>query len=208
MIDSLSSNYSSYYSSSTTNRGQQLHKELFAKLDSNGDGAVDQDELKNALSQKSDNGILVSLSKNFNDLDSDGSGSLSSDEMAAMAPPPPKDRAPDTQLADALLGALDSDGDGVISSDELSTALQASGNSSTSSDTSSALLKILDSDSSGGISSDELKAALQAGSNQDSAPQDPQANLAEALGKMIASLSKQYQLDTSSSLGGSVNVAA
>ena len=55
---------------------------------------------------------------------------------------------------------------------------------------------------------DRLKAALQAGSNQDSAPQDPQANLAEALGKMIASLSKQYQLDTSSSLGGSVNVAA
>ncbi|MFP3537524.1 XopAW family type III secretion system calcium-binding effector [Pseudomonas sp. SIMBA_021] len=204
MIDSLSSNYSSYYSSSSTSRGQQLHKELFAKLDSNGDGAVDQDELKNALSQKSDNGILVSLSKNFGDLDSDGSGSLSSDEMAAMAPPPPKDRAPDTHL----LGALDSDGDGVISSDELSTALQASGNSSTSSDTSSALLKILDSDSSGGISSDELKAALQAGSNQDSAPQDPQANLAEALGKMIASLSKQYQLDTSSSLGGSVNVAA
>ncbi len=131
MIDSLSSNYSSYYSSSSTSRGQPLHKELFAKLDSNGDGAVDQDELKNALSQKSDNGILVSLSKNFSDLDSDGSGSLSSDEMAAMAPPPPKDRA----------------------------------------------------------------------------PQDPQANLAEALGKMIASLSKQYQLDTSS-LGGSVNVAA
>jgi len=48
---------------------------------------------------------------------------------------------------------------------------------------------------------------LQAGSNQDSAPQDPQANLVEALGKVIANLSKQCQLNTRS-LGGSVNVAA
>ena len=32
MIDSLSSNYSSYYSSSTTNRGQQLHKDSTATV--------------------------------------------------------------------------------------------------------------------------------------------------------------------------------
>ncbi|MGE8351329.1 MAG: hypothetical protein ACN6P5_12370 [Pseudomonas protegens] len=61
--------------------------------------------------------------------------------------------------------------------------------------------------SSGGISSDELKAALQAGRNQDSRSQDQQANIAEALGKIIANLSKQYQLNTSS-VGNSVNVAA
>ncbi|NBF08232.1 XopAW family type III secretion system calcium-binding effector [Pseudomonas sp. Fl4BN1] len=273
MIGSVSSNHSSCYSSSSTSstsRGQQLQKELFAKLDSNGDGAVDQDELKNALSQKSDNRILVSLSKNFSDLDTDGNGSLSSDEMAAMAPPA-HDHAPNTELADALLSALDSNGDGVISSDELnsglssagskqifsaldknqdgtvsldelaaslappqppqqgsgnqlfsqldsdsdgsisatelSSALQASDNGS-GSNSSSALLKILDSDSSAGISSEQLKATLHAGPSQDIDTQGKQASVADALGKMIANLSKQYQLNATSSVGGSVNVAA
>ncbi|WP_166221005.1 EF-hand domain-containing protein, partial [Pseudomonas atagonensis] len=92
MIGSVS-NYTSYTSTSSTTtqnaRSQQLQKELFAKLDSNGDGAVDQDELKSALSQKSDDGLLVSLSKQFGDLDSDDSGSLSAEEMTAMPPPPP-----------------------------------------------------------------------------------------------------------------------
>ncbi|WP_259744384.1 hypothetical protein [Pseudomonas protegens] len=49
--------------------------------------------------------------------------------------------------------------------------------------------------------------ALQAGRNQHSGSQAPQANIAEALGKMIANLSKPYQLNTSS-VGNSVNVAA
>ncbi|WP_265533022.1 XopAW family type III secretion system calcium-binding effector [Pseudomonas saponiphila] len=244
MIGSVSSNYSSYYSSSSstsnTSRGQQLQKELFAKLDSNGDGAVNQDELNNALSNQGDKGVLVSLSKNFSKLDSDGSGSLSSDEMAATAPPAHHGQAPGTELADALLSALDSDGDGVINSDELSSGLSSAGSSADSKQLFSALDKNqdgnvsadelaasltppppppqqlsseqlfgqLDSDSSGGISSDELKVALQAGRNQDGETRNQQANLAEALGKMIANLSKQYQQNPASSVGNSVNVAA
>ena len=74
MIGSVS-NYTSYNSSASTTtsnaRSQQFQKELLAKLDTNSDGSVDQDELKSALSQKSDDGLLVSLSKNFADLDSD-----------------------------------------------------------------------------------------------------------------------------------------
>jgi Ca2+-binding EF-hand superfamily protein len=56
MIGSVSSNYTSYTSTSSTStnsaRSQQFQKELLAKLDSNSDGAVDQDELTSALSQK------------------------------------------------------------------------------------------------------------------------------------------------------------
>ena len=217
MIGSVSNNtgYTST-SSTTTNsaRSQQFQKELFAKLDSNSDGAVDQDELKSALSQKTDDGLLVSLSKNFANLDSDSSGNLSSEEMAAMAPPPPSqhDQPPGTELADALISALDADGDGAISSDELSNGLANAGSSadstsSTSTDTSAALLKVLDSDSSGGVSSDELNAALQAGRERNTDSSTDQSNVTEALNKMIANLSKQYSLDNVATVGKYLNEA-
>ncbi|WP_207286705.1 XopAW family type III secretion system calcium-binding effector, partial [Pseudomonas sp. FW300-N2A2] len=137
MIGSVS-NYTSYTSTSSTTtsnaRSQQFQKELLSRLDTNSDGSVDQDELTSALSQKTEDGLLVSLSKNFADLDSDDSGSLSSEEMAAMAPPPPppRDQAPNTELADALISALDTDSDGAISSDELSSGLTNAGSSADS----------------------------------------------------------------------------
>lgn len=161
MIGSISG-YSTYSSTSNTvtsnARSQQFQKQLLDKLDTNGDGSVDQDELSTALSQKSDDGILVSLSDNFADLDSDGSGDLSGEEMADMAPPPPppRDQAPDTELADALLSALDADGDGVISSDELSSGLASAGSSADSDQVFSAL----DANEDGTVSLDELTASL------------------------------------------------
>ncbi|WP_415757470.1 XopAW family type III secretion system calcium-binding effector [Pseudomonas sp. LT1P18] len=161
MIGSVSS-YTSYTSTSSTTtntaRSQQFQKDLLAKLDNNSDGAVDQDELKSALSQKTDDGLLVSLSKNFADLDSDDSGSLSGEEMAAMAPPPPppRDQAPNTELADALISALDADGDGAISSDELSNGLANAGSSADSTE----IFSALDKNEDGSVSQDELTASL------------------------------------------------
>ncbi len=55
MIGSVSS-YSTYTSTSSTAtssaRSQQFQKELPSKLDSDGDGSVNQEELSTALSQK------------------------------------------------------------------------------------------------------------------------------------------------------------
>ena len=169
MIGSVS-NYTSYTGTSSTTtsnaRSQQFQKELLAKLDTNTDGSVGQDELKSALSQKSNDGLLVSLSKNFSNLDSDNSGSLSSEEMAAMAPPPPPDKstdqAPNTELADAVISALDADGNGTISGDELSNGLTSAGSSADSSQ----IFSALDKNQDGTVSKDELAASLT--------PQPPQ----------------------------------
>jgi Ca2+-binding EF-hand superfamily protein len=161
MIGSVS-NYTSYTGTTTSStssaRSQQYQKELLAKLDTDGDGSVGQDELKSALSQKSGDGLLVNLSKNFSDLDSDNSGNLSGEEMAAMAPPPPPqgDQAPNTELADAMISALDANGDGSISSDELSNGLTNAGSSADSSQ----IFSALDKDQDGSVSKDELAASL------------------------------------------------
>ncbi|SEO73898.1 XopAW family type III secretion system calcium-binding effector [Pseudomonas sp. NFACC39-1] len=129
MIGSVSS-YSPYTSTSSTTtssaRSQQFQKELLSKLDSNADGSIDQDELSTALSQKSDDGILVSLSDNFSDLDSDSSGDLSSDELAAMAPPPQQ------ASGEALLSLLDADAQNSLDTREQTSALQANRNSDSS----------------------------------------------------------------------------
>jgi Ca2+-binding EF-hand superfamily protein len=220
MIGSVS-NYTSYTGTSSATAGsarsQQFQKELLGKLDANSDGAVDQDELSSALSQKSDDGLLVSLSKNFADLDSDGSGSLSSEEMAAMAPPPPRDQAPNTELADALIRAVDSDGDGAISSEELSNGLTSAGSSADSSQ----IFSALDKNEDGTISQDELAASLapppppppqptsgeEAFSVIETDNSSAQSTTVEALNKMIANLSKQYSLDNVASVGKYLNVA-
>ncbi|MFI8226212.1 XopAW family type III secretion system calcium-binding effector [Pseudomonas sp. NPDC085632] len=181
MIGSVS-NYTSYTSTSSTStqnaRSQQLQKELFARLDSNGDGAVDQDELKSTLSQNSDDGLLVNLSKQFGDLDSDDSGSLSAEEMTAMAPPPPPhDQAPDTDLADALISALDTDGDGAINSDELSSGLTSAGSTANSNE----LFSALDKNKDGTVSQDELTASLNP-----PPPPPPQINSDELFSQLDA----------------------
>ncbi|WP_052659270.1 XopAW family type III secretion system calcium-binding effector [Pseudomonas sp. LFM046] len=60
-------------------------EEMFASIDSDGDGVLGLEELTSAIG--TDSGLDVDAL--FGELDSDGDGSLNQDEAAALAPPPP-----------------------------------------------------------------------------------------------------------------------
>ena len=127
----------------------------------------------------------------------------------------------DTQkFQEQLLSSLDTDGDGKVSSDELKTALSSSDSDSPESGVLVSLSQSfsdLDSDGDDGLSLDELSAMAppappefqqQAAGNTSLASDSSQQIAAQALDKMIANLSKQYQLEQATSVGSQLNVAA
>ncbi|WP_040260799.1 XopAW family type III secretion system calcium-binding effector [Pseudomonas massiliensis] len=220
MISGVSS--SSYYytansrkSSSTDTSFQQA---LLTSLDADEDGKVSSDELQSALAsaQTSDDpgkaGVLVSLSQSFGDLDSDSDEALDLDELATLKPSPPPASMNPSEQAEDLISSLDSDEDGVLSSDELSAAMDSDSDGSQ-------LFTALDSDGDGVVDTDEMTAALtpppppqewtsseagDATQNAGSASSDS----TETLDRMIATLARQYGLDSGSSLGSTLSTAA
>lgn len=163
MISGISSSYSSYTSSSSltsSTNSKKFQEELLAKLDTDGDGSINKDELSSALSSDKKDGITVSLSEAFSSLDSNDDDSLDADELAALTPPPPP---PATDIAEDLLGSLDTDGDGSINSDELTTGLTNAGSTADS----TKVFDALDTNEDGTVSLEELTASLQ--------PQQPPA---------------------------------
>lgn len=74
----------------------QMQAKMFAKVDTDGSGGVDQAELKTMLSdisQKAGVSIAGDAAETFSTMDSDADGSLSSEElgqgMQSLMPPPP-----------------------------------------------------------------------------------------------------------------------
>jgi len=164
MISGVSSNsYSSYTSSSTTAStaaSKKFQEQLLAKLDTDGDGSISKDELSTAVSSsEGKDGITVTLSDAFGDLDSNDDDSLDASELASMQmpPPPPRDAAPETDAAESLLSALDTDGDGTINSDELTAGLSSAGSTADSAQ----VFDALDTNEDGTVSLEELTASLQ-----------------------------------------------
>lgn len=209
MISGISSTLSSYFSSSTSTSGtdsKKFQEELLARLDSDGNGAISKDELGTALSSDSKDGITVSLSQAFGDLDSDDDDSLSADELAAMTPPPPPPMQPATDLAEHLLGSLDTDGDGSISTEELSAGLSSAEGSVDSNQ----IFDALDTNEDGTVSLEELTASLESSQPQavaDSTAQTSQMT-AQALSRMVAALGERYDTDGSRPVGKYLDTAA
>jgi len=207
--------------SSNSNDGVVVSlSKAFSGLDSNDNSSLDATELS-AMAQPPQPPAEPSTDvaeKVLSYLDSNGDGSVSSDELSTGL------SSTDSSSADSskVFSALDTNKDGTISLDELTASLQpapspppaeqdssttgSSTSTSTSTSDASTLFSNLDADSSGSVSLDELTSALSTDITGQSASAKTAA--AEALSKMVAALSQRYETDGSKPIGNHLNVAA
>jgi Ca2+-binding EF-hand superfamily protein len=159
---------------------QKRHDNLFSKIDSDSSGGIDKVEFSTLAKKLSeDTGNDLTADDVFTTYDSDGDGSLSSDELKAFmkdnAPPPPPPNGMGgpsgkntSNMEDDLFAKLDTDEDELINKTEFSTfAEKISKNTGDTLDVDD-VFTTYDADGDGSLSSDELKAFMK-----DNAPPPP-----------------------------------
>jgi Ca2+-binding EF-hand superfamily protein len=132
MVDNVSS-MNSLYNQMAMPSMQMHRKDLFNKVDSNGDGGIDKVEISDlAKKLAKDTGSTLSVDDIFSTYDADGDGKLSKTELDSFmrenAPPPPGGQGGPGSVTDAsqqcrlddLFAQMDKNNDGSISKDELS----------------------------------------------------------------------------------------
>jgi Ca2+-binding EF-hand superfamily protein len=159
------SGLSNAWANASTQRSQMQAK-MFAKVDADSSGGIDQTELQALTSDiSSKTGSTLDATKLFSALDGDGDKSISSDELAAglqsVMPPPPStvDFAQSRtggQGQDDLFSKVDSNSDGSLNEAEMS-AFTSKMKTETGKD-SPASFATLDSDSDGKLSQTEFEA--------------------------------------------------
>lgn len=171
------SSASSAWSGMSTMRGHRPPggmdpAKMFAKVDADGSGGVDKSELQSLLddvTQKTGVSNSTSTDELFSQIDSNGDGNLSQDElgegMKSIMPPPPStmDFAQSRSgSGDDLFGKLDTDDSGAVSQEELQALLDKvasdHGTDSTSASSGSDMFAKLDTDGNGSLSQAEFKA--------------------------------------------------
>lgn len=160
------------WASSQVNRQQQHQQRMFAKVDSDGSGAVSASEFDTMLSDigSKTGSSLGDSGELFSRMDSDGDGSLSSDElqqgMKSLLPPPStmdfaQARGVNGQAGDDLFSKIDADGDGSLNGEELQ-AFTEKMSAATGQDMSGMMAK-LDTDGDGSLSQSEFDAGRPSG---------------------------------------------
>nr|MBN2276690.1 EF-hand domain-containing protein [candidate division Zixibacteria bacterium] len=77
----------------------QMREEMFAKIDLNGDGQLDQDEIQQMMNQRpAPSEHALNAEEFLAQVDTDGDGVISKEEFEAMEPPKP----PTYNLADIM----------------------------------------------------------------------------------------------------------
>ena len=158
---------SNVWAALNTSHSQQHQAKMFAKVDTDGSGGVDQTELSTMLSDISaKTGTSLGDSKElFSKMDSNADGSLSSDELAKgmkdLLPPPStmefaQSRTQSGQKEDDLFSKVDTNGDGSVDASELK-VLTDKIQSDTGQDVSAQFSK-LDTDGNGALSQAEFEA--------------------------------------------------
>ncbi|SEB17626.1 XopAW family type III secretion system calcium-binding effector [Variovorax sp. YR216] len=161
-----------------------MQAKMFAKADADGSGGVDQTELQgvlDAVAEKTGFTNSSSTAELLTKMDSDGNGTLSSDELAkgmqGMMPPPPDGGG--TGGSDDLFSKIDSDGDSLVSKVEMQIFLAKmtpdgeadSASGSTDTTKSDELFAKLDTDGDGSLSQSEFDAGRpEAGAQTAQAP--------------------------------------
>ncbi|MCC6157082.1 MAG: EF-hand domain-containing protein [Deltaproteobacteria bacterium] len=154
-------------------------KDLFKKIDANGDGKIDEDELSAEISEAASRhgsaSAVVDVASLMSDMDTDGDGSLGEDEYASGvktflnavrgsaggSPPmgsPPMGPPPD---AAQLFSDADEDEDGTVTQDELANALAALGEKPEGAPDAAELFERLDANGDGKIDRDEFESEME-----------------------------------------------
>jgi Ca2+-binding EF-hand superfamily protein len=174
--------------------------EMFAKVDSDGSGSVDEAELQTMLddfAQKTGTSVDASAGELLSKMDSDGNGNLSQTEleegMRSLLPPPStmdfaQARGADgSSGGDDLFGKIDTDGDDKVSSDELQSLFEKMGVEEDATERFAAL----DTDGDGSLSQAEFEAGRPQGGMPPPPPQTADASDSsetDALQALLAAL--------------------
>ncbi len=179
-ISGVSSAYSAWSNMSAMRNsrppGGPSPEEMFAKVDTDGNGSVSKAELQGMLEDISKQTGVTSTSSTdelFSKMDSNSDGSLSQDElgegMKSVMPPPPSTldfaQSRSAGSGDDLFSKVDSNSDGSISTEEMASLRELmdkmadpEGTSGTATSNDHELFSKLDTDGNGSLSQTEFEA--------------------------------------------------
>lgn len=128
MISAISST-STYATTLDASKLKARQEEMFAKMDTDGDGTIDKAEFAAfGQQQQQTNAVsgMPSADEIFSQMDSDGDGSVSKAEFEAFKPPKPPEADGTQGQGDLskMFSKIDTNGDGTISKSEFATFLE------------------------------------------------------------------------------------
>jgi Ca2+-binding EF-hand superfamily protein len=132
---------------------------LFNQIDSNGDGSLDQNEIKTFADNMSEKtGLSMSVYDMISHLDTNSDGLISQDEFNAG-----QAQGQSHGGMDSLFSKIDSNGDGSLDETEINAFVQSMSNTTGNAPTAEDLISKLDTDGNGQISRQEFDAGRPEG---------------------------------------------